>query len=482
MGVKRIVRQPTDNSGPQLIVARLCLAVVVLTFGIGCQTYSDQNLAASGSWLRGDVQGAAGTYGERARKAPRRDAVIWNLELGTARRAAGEFHASNEAFAAAEARIDDFERRAKVSVSQEAVALVSNQASLPYEGRIYDKIMLNSYRGLNFLQLGDKAGARVEFNRVLRRQEDAIAVKKRRIARDEEAIRKARGENENGASLLDDSRIQSRLDSAYSHLDTFKARGSYENPYAIFLRGLFFATHSTGNSDLETARHALNQVVAMTGNEYVKRDLQHVEERFRGQTIGPMVHVIFETGRAPQRAQERIDLPLFFIGDGNIPVFTAAFPTLRSQYNYVSALKVDGGGHNAQTILLADMEAIIAREFLDELPTIQAKTILSSVGKAAAAYAINRSARKQDENLGLLALVATSLYQVAVNVADTRTWTTLPKQIQYCSLPLPANRKLKLSGAGLNSDINLQTGNTLLVYVKSITPEAPLLVTQTTLN
>jgi len=456
--------------------------MVVLVFGVGCQSYTAQNLAASGSWIRGDVHGAVGNYSTRARKAPRRDAVIWNLELGTAQRAAGQFRASNESFAAAESVIDEYERRAKVSVSRETAALVSNQASLPYEGRIYDKIMLNSYRGLNFLQLGDEAGARVEFNRVLRRQEDAVAAKKRQIARDERSIKQARGENENGAALLEDSRIQSRLDSAYSFLDTYKARGTYENPYAIFMRGLFFATHTTGNSDLETARHAFNQVVNMTENEYVKRELQHVEEQFAGKRIGPMVHVIFETGRAPQRHETKIELPLFFLGDGNIPIFAAAFPTLRPQYNYISALKVDGGGQNAQTLLLADMEAIIAREFIDELPTVQAKTILSSVGKAAAAYAINRGARKQDENLGLFALVATSIYQAAVNVADTRTWTTLPKQIQYCSLPLPADRKLKLSGAGLNSDIQLQAGNTLLLYVKSISPQAPLLVTQTTLN
>ncbi|MGB0579238.1 MAG: COG3014 family protein [Limisphaerales bacterium] len=461
---------------------RLCLALVVLVFGAGCQTYTSQNLAASGSWLRGDVQSAVGNYSARARKAPRRDAVIWNLELGTAHRSAGGFRASNDAYGSAESLIDHWERRAKVSVSQEAVALVSNQASLPYEGRIYDKIMLNSYRGLNFLQLGNEAGARVEFNRVLRRQEDAVAIKKRQIARDERAITQARGENRNGAAMLDDSRVQSRLDSAYSHLDTYRARGTYENPFAIFMRGLFFATHANGNSDLETARHALNQVVTMTGNNYVKRELQHVEEQFQGKTIGPMVHVVFETGRAPQRGEQKIELPLFFLGDGNVPLFAAAFPTLRPQYNYISSLKVDGGGHNAQSVLLADMDAIIAREFLDELPTIQAKTILSSVGKAAAGYAINRSAKKQDKDLGLFAVIATSIYQAAVNVADTRTWTTLPKQIQYCSLPLPADRKLKLSGAGLNSNVTLQNGNTLLIYVKSISPEAPLLVTQTTLN
>mgnify|MGYP003340692950 CR=1 FL=1 len=34
----------------------------------------------------------------------------------------------------------------------------------------------------------------------------------------------------------------------------------------------------------------------------------------------------------------------------------------------------------------------------------------------------------------------------AINIADTRTWTTLPKQIQVCRLPTPSDRKLTLDG------------------------------------
>jgi len=40
-------------------------------------------------------------------------------------------------------------------ISNEAGALLSNQANLPYEGRAYDGIMLNTYKALNYLQLGE---------------------------------------------------------------------------------------------------------------------------------------------------------------------------------------------------------------------------------------------------------------------------------------------------------------------------------------
>lgn len=456
----------------------------IALLGGGCQSYVDKNHSASGDWIRGNVVASAGQYGTAARRAGNgRDAVIWRLEEGAALRAAGQFRESNEAFAFAEARIDEYERRAKVSVSDEAVALVSNQATLPYEGRIYDKIMLNSYRGLNYLQMADEQGARVEFNRVLRRQEDAVALKQRRISRDEKSIANRKRQDSARARMAESDEVQAKLKSTYAFLDKYRSQGAYKNPYSVFLRGLFFTTHAAGNSDLETARHALSEVTASSGeNRYVTGLLQRIEDRFAGRPVPRLVHVIFETGRAPKRNQVQIDLPLFVVGDGNVPYVGLAFPVLQPQYNFVSALNVQAAGKTEQTKLLADMDAIIGREFADELPTVTAKTILSSASKAAAAYAVNRAARKEDDTLGLLSLLATSIYQAAVNVADTRTWTTLPKQIQYCSIELPSNRLVRLSGGGINSDITLQSGNNILLYVKSISPQAPLLVTQTTLN
>ena len=366
-----------------------------------------------------------------------------------------------------------------MSLSSESVALFSNQAQLPYEGRVYDKVMLNSYRGLNYLQLGDRQAARVEFNRVLRRQEDAVAIKSRRIEREQQA----ESGNSRGAQLANDGRVQSRIDSVYRFLDKYQAQAPYVNPFAIYLRGLFFQTHALDNSDLETARHAMTRALAMSGNNpFVQADLNRIEARFSGTEFGSLIYVLFETGRAPRREQKQIDIPLFFVGDGNVPYVGIALPILVPQYNYVSSLTVKAAGKATQTRRLADLEAIISREFADELPTITTKTLLSAASKAAVSYAVNRAARKKDNDLGLLSLLATSFYQTAVNVADTRTWTTLPKEIQLCSLPMPADRKVKLSGAGLNSEIVVQTGKTILLYVKSISPQAPLLVTQTTLN
>ena len=69
----------------------------------------------------------------------------------------------------------------KVSVSREALATVTNLKNLPYEGFAYDKIMMNTYKALNYLELGDFERARVELNRAYERQKDAIHINSKRI-------------------------------------------------------------------------------------------------------------------------------------------------------------------------------------------------------------------------------------------------------------------------------------------------------------
>ena len=145
------------------------------------------------------------------------------------------------------------------------------------------------------------------------------------------------------------------------------------------------------------------------------------------------------------------------------------------------------------------MDSIVVRDFKNEQPVVIAKTIASAVAKATAAYVANDAGRQQGDVAGLLVQLSTAIYQMAVNIADTRTWTTLPKEFQICRFPTPANGKIELSapngirmnvvlGAGEGAKIDLTsdktqaslngTGLINVVYVKSITAGTPLLVSQ----
>jgi len=134
----------------------------------------------------------------------------------------------------------------------------------------------------------------------------------------------------------------------------------------------------------------------------------------------------------------------------------------------------------AATELLADMDSIIGLDFKNELPVIITKTIASTVTKAVAAYAVNNAASQQSDLAGLFAQIGTAVYQAAVNIADERTWTTLPKEFQVCRFSTPPDRKIVLEMPdGIQKiPVTIGDGTINIIYVKSISPGTPLLVTQ----
>ena len=76
--------------------------------------------------------------------------------------------------------------------------------------------------------------------------------------------------------------------------------------------------------------------------------------------------------------------------------------------------------------------------------------------------------------------IGTAVYQAAVNIADERTWTTLPKEFQVCRFSTPPDRKIVLETPdGIQKiPVTIGDGTINIVYVKSITATNPLLVTQ----
>lgn len=453
------------------------LAALLGGLGTGCQTYQQQNQVIH-YWQAGNLTNAVTEAKRMADKnATGKDAVIWHLEEGTVLRANGQYDESNKAFDQAEEQIDKYSEAAKVSVSSEAGALLSNQANLPYEGHYYDGIMLDTYRALNYLALGDIDKARPAFIRAYQRQQDAVEENKKRI----EKIQSQANNQTNSAAIQkaqDDPKFQSSFQTNYAILDNLKPYSDYVNPFTVYLDGLYFMANAADASDLERAHKSFERVSGFVGdNNYVKQDLSTIDGLISGKRLEPTTYVIFETGCAPVRDQVRIDVPIIL---SRLSYVGAAFPTLRFQDNYVSSLTVTANGNNASTALLSSMDSVIGLDFKNEMPMVMTKTIASTVTKAAAAYAINQAMNQQSALAGLFSQLATAAYQASVNVADTRTWTTLPKEFQVCRIPTPSDRKLDLAtGDGLEkASVALGDGLVNVVYVKSISPGTPLIVSQ----
>ncbi len=465
-------------------ILSLLLVGVASLLATGCRTYQQQNKVVT-DWRQGNLPKAMVEAGKLAdANARNKDAVIWRLEQGAVLRAAGQYADSNRAFDQAQEKIDDYAQKAKVRIGQETGALLSNQANLAYEGRAYDGILLNTYKALNYLALGETDKARPELIRAYQRQQDAVEANKKRI----EETRDAAEKNKDKAAIekaQGDARLQSQLSAATSNLDAVGVYADYVNPFTVYLDGLYFMANAVDASDLERAHKSLERVHAFApGNDYVKQDLAATDDLLQGRPLLPVTYVVFETGCGPERGQIRVDVPIIV---AKVSYVGAAFPTLKLQDNYFSSLTVSANGTSATTARVGSVDGVVALDFKNELPVVITKTIASTVIKAVAAYAANDAARqsggKEDalgNNLvGLLTQVATAGYQAAVNIADERTWTTLPKEFQVARVPTPANRKIELTTPnGMKTSVTVNDGTVNVVYVKSVNIGTPLLVSQ----
>ncbi len=458
-------------------VQSLLLAVVAGLLATGCKTYQEQNHVIR-YWQQGNLTKAVGRGLQTADKnANNKDAIIWHLEQGAVLRANGQYEDSNKAFETAQEKMDDYAQKAKVRLGQETGALLSNQAELDYEGRAYDGIMLNTYMALNYLALGEPDKARPELIRAYQRQQDAVQDNAKRI----EKVQDEAAKNKDSAAIQraqNDPGLQSQIQNASTNLNNLKPYAAYVNPFTVYLDGLFFMTDAVDNSDVERARKSFERVTEMApDNRYVQEDLAMVNGLINGRPLAPTTFVIFETGCAPVRDQVRIDIPIIV---AKVSYIGAAFPTLKPQGNYVPSLTVTADGKNFGTELVSDMDSVIGLDFKNEMPIVITKTIAATVVKGVAAYAANAAAGQQSDWAGLLTQIGTAIYQAAVNIADERTWTTLPKQFQACHFPTPPDRKIELKTPGerQNMPVTIEDGTINLIYVKSINANSPLLVTQ----
>ncbi len=470
----------TDRSdhSPRRGMALCAVAIFAGLLSSGCRTYTQQNTTAY-VWQSGRFDAAALEYGHKAEKERNgKDALIWRLEQGAALRASGQIRESIAAFDQAEQKINAYEESARVKVGNEAGAIMSNQANLPYEGRAYDKVMVNLYKALNYLQLGDYEKARVEFFRAYQRQRDAVELNRKRIAQTQEELsQKGQQERELTERARTDPGFGSTLTSTYAPLENLQAYSDYVNPAAVYLDGLFFLCQSTSGSDLERASKSFDRVRSMVGDtRFIRQDLDLMARVINGAPIPPTTYVFYETGLAPVRQQVRIDIPILF---ARVSYVGAAFPTIEFLPNTAPGLQVVGTGVSEASELLCSMDSVIGREFKNELPGVVTKTIFATVAKAAAAYGLNAAADRQDAMLGLLSRLVTAGYQMAVNIADCRTWTTLPKEFQVCRFPTPADRRLQVTTTGgQRVDVTLEPGTVNVVWVRGVNAGVPLSVSQ----
>lgn len=508
------------------IRAGLPVALAVIALLSGCTTYTQQTANFHDSWNAGNLAAASSEIDKKADKnANNQSTVVWSLEQGAVYRAlalenlpppattttpqmqlspysepapavpydAAMTQRSIDAFNWASDRITTYDEQAKAKLASETGAILTNQANLSYRGRASDRIMLETYQTLNFLKLGQYDNARVALNRVLQHQRDAVETNARRITEAQEkseAAKEGKIADEQGKTAeydtdkaFADPKVSAALQEVDTELSTdVQPYEVYVNPFAVFIDGLFFMTRADDSSDLERARKSIERVAAMApGCSFIQEDLKLAEGLAYGKKPDGLTYVIFETGSAPHLEELTIPIPLFVVTN-KVDYTECALPRLRRDPRFTPAADIDVEGQTLQTQELCSMDSVITQEFKNEWPAVLTKSILSAGIKGLIQYQVKKELKKQGGYADLIGSIVTSVYTAATTIADTRSWTTLPKQFQYARFATPQSRTVTISAGGAPQTVAIEPGKVNLIYVKNVAPGLPALISQTVLK
>lgn len=344
----------------------------------------------------------------------RKNMVLYYLDLGAVQHDAGKYKESDQSFAAAEQRMDELFTK---SVSKEAGRFLLNDTTTDYAGERFERALVNVYRALDHLFLGNREGALVEarkLSRLLQEYADTSAGKSTAYKDDAFA--------QYITHLLyedDGNRDSARISLA-------KAAKVYE---------LYSASYGMPAPKLEPAGEEKGggELVFIHANGVAPRK---VSRSFQVAWNQAVLALDASKDDEAQSAQARNAIRAGIAGKA----VTVAYPAYVQEPFRIAASVVEAAGRQAPTQLVEDVSAIAVKDLDERQALIKTRAIARATVKFALAKAAADAAKKKYGEKSLQAIaaqVAANVAAAATEIADTRAWNTVPAQFRLARVKLP---------------------------------------------
>ncbi|MBS4282299.1 hypothetical protein CVU4313_07210 [Campylobacter vulpis] len=402
-------------------------------------------------------------YTTNLQKLEKNDDVIYTgLNVGLIARNCGDFNKSNVFFNRAEEAYKydvDLQNVGKKGAKVVATTLI-NDTIVDYEGSLYERIMVNVYKGLNYMSLSDYANARVEFNRALMRQDKAKEYFAKEIEKNREELKKAKEDPNYQQNMNENAKI---IDKECEHLfEAFDTTKNFINPYASYLASVFFFM----DNDFRKAGGLFREVAAINSkNAEITKQAKLFKDASRKSSKNKKkyIFVVYENGFGVVKDDFTLTLP--FLVEGKIISASVALQTLKKREGSFEFIKVNG----AKTSQFVDLDNIVATEFKINMPAMISKALAQTILKTT----LNLVVANNDSTGGWLTL-ASSVATAATNKADVRSWRGLPKNISVAMVENKGEISLKNPQGAELFNTTLDKKKNALVIVRSFSPVLPV--------
>lgn len=377
------------------------------------------------------------------------------LENGRVNFLANDWAVSKKDFTQADKIITQYEDQAKIQISKgikKLGALASNDTAIPYEVAYYEKSMLHTYQALNYLYQKDLEGALVEVRRANLVQTKALSVYEDEIIEAKDDMSKAG---------VDFDKVTGSYPSMSEVIGSVK--NGFQNAYTFYLSGVLYEAIGEPNDAYIDYKKALE---IYPNNKYLQQDILRLATRLgmqddlarykqqygdysatKGNTEGEVVF-IYEDGLVNSKDDVSLNLPIFTSGD-DLRFFSFSLPVYKNDKSRVIPLNVEFESKNYASEEIVKIQSLAAKNLHDQLPALITRQALRIVAK--------EQVRKQASKESDLANVLASLYNLASEKADTRSWSTLPARVGIVRMSMAGGEHgLTVKAAGKRIPLNIK--------------------------
>lgn len=395
--------------------------------------------------------------------------LLSTLKAGNALLYAKDYDRSVKMLDEAEAIIKYHREAALTSSTGDYLAKIAlNDAAVDYQGTNLDAVMANTYKAIDYMILGRGADARIELNRAVDRQRRAKEEYAELIAKQNEALEEQKADDggDGFAQSLSSNELDSQLKQNYSNLEGFQAYPDFVNPFTTYLAGLYFMIEG----DYSKSSSLLKEAYGMSPqNSVIESDFAMVEGALSGQPISEnYVWVIYENGLGPVKTEFKINIPMYMVSS-DVLYTGIALPQLEMRSQATPYLSVLEGVTMTNSEVIADMDRVFQTEFKYTYMDVVSRAVLSAFVKSYAQYL----AKENGGSYGGYFQLALGAFQALTTHADTRIWSSMPKDFQVVRVKMPENHQLQLQAGLHKMDVKLaDNAKHSVVYVRIPTAQS----------
>ena len=125
---------------------------------------------------------------------------------------------------------------------------------------------------------------------------------------------------------------------------------------------------------------------------------------------------------------------------------------------------VKSGGQSYQSNEIVRIQSLAAKDLQEQLPALLTRQVVRVVAKEQMRQKLSREA-------GDVGNILASIYNIASERADTRSWSTLPDQVDIVRMQLPSGKQVlpvQINGQQQNINLDVQPNRITLIHYSAI--------------